>query len=750
MAADPKARYATASEMLADLRDWVTGATNRRASEATAREVEDRLRTAATHQDFVTLNALVADAAEAWPGNPRMPELRRRVQSGWARAALRQGDLSLARAQAEALAPGPERTDLLDLIAARQGRLRRLARQRRVAVTVAVLLLAGYAASLWLGQRKDAAAALEARNANEELENINAELRRERDAVRRERDLARAARSDAEGLVGYMLGSMRRDLLKIGRTDVLGGPTEMAVAYFNRLPDEHRTPATVAAHARALRQRAHLLEELGDTGGALDHYTSATALLRPLARMELMTDEIAEEFARNLDEAADMAQRLGQRGQADRYLDEMFALLEPRAKGAAPPPALLHQYARALHGRASLISRTEPDRALPILEEALGVMKRVLLAQPGDAEMRHTLALTYSRLSETHGLAANAEEEGRNARLALDEFEAIWRENKDDIRYLAGVVHHRMRVADFLVGQRRDREALEVLSTAFEESEQLVAYDPENMTYLGNQLMFFDIGATALLNLGFLGPALHNRLLAVEVAEEFVRREGKPGNANHTLSLMWERTATVQRLMGDDVGAMESLDRAEAAVRPLLELPSPPPFWRRQLIVLDERRGNVAMDAQRYTAAVAFFERFRQDSLAASQASETETLGTSDYFIGGFKAMMAYIRLGEPQEAVRVGRETLARADALLAAGDARARIAQPIVPMVKVTLAFALNAEGKTGEAFSLLEANVQHLTPQLKRVPLEVRPEVELMMLSDPECWQHLMDQIADPAEP
>jgi hypothetical protein len=77
---------------------------------------------------------------------------------------------------------------------------------------------------------------------------------------------AERQKSQAEGLIEFMLGDLRDKLQPVGRLDVLDSVGEKALGYFATLKPDELSAATLGRKARAL----HLLGEIQSTSGHLD------------------------------------------------------------------------------------------------------------------------------------------------------------------------------------------------------------------------------------------------------------------------------------------------------------------------------------------------------------------------------------------------------------------------------------------------------------------------------------------------
>ncbi len=91
------------------------------------------------------------------------------------------------------------------------------------------------------------------------------------------RDEARDQRREADKLVGFMLGDLRKKLEPIGRLDVLDSVGARALAYYESQDKANLSDAALAQRSRALTLMGEMANTRGDLDGALRRYREAMA-----------------------------------------------------------------------------------------------------------------------------------------------------------------------------------------------------------------------------------------------------------------------------------------------------------------------------------------------------------------------------------------------------------------------------------------------------------------------------------------
>lgn len=143
MARKPWDRYPSMKAMVQDLDSYITGAGKRRESMELTNEATELLATA--EGDYGVLTAIIArlDQAKAlYPANGHLPGLLEKAHVDFARAALKNGDLTLARFQAAHIAADMARSDVEDDIqACEDARFQEKRRARIFTIATGILIL---------------------------------------------------------------------------------------------------------------------------------------------------------------------------------------------------------------------------------------------------------------------------------------------------------------------------------------------------------------------------------------------------------------------------------------------------------------------------------------------------------------------------------------------------------------------------------------------------------------------------------
>src|SRR5436305_1777580 len=111
--------------------------------------------------------------------------------------------------------------------------------------------------------------------------------------LRRAEAEARKQRSQADALIGFMLGDLRKKLEPVGKLDILDGVGTRALEYLSSLDTKSMTPQEIGRQAQALYQLADVRITNGNLAGAIEVSNKALALAEIAANRDRGDPELA-------------------------------------------------------------------------------------------------------------------------------------------------------------------------------------------------------------------------------------------------------------------------------------------------------------------------------------------------------------------------------------------------------------------------------------------------------------------------
>ncbi len=632
MSADPGDRVPSARAFVDELTDYLSGSSKRRESAGLVRDAAARLENAeGSYGELNEIMQALGNARALWVANPELPGLRERTLTAFARSALANGDLKLARVQADRIEVAARRAELLLEIDAREAQQARRERQRRLAVGGAgflTLVLALLIAKHYADQMA----------ANERLA---AEVAR-----------AGAARADAEGLINFMLADLGESLRPIGRLDVLNSVGRQALTYYERLPASERSPQVDLRRARATYQ-------VGEISFAQEGTAEAEARYREALRMAgdavaALGETAAGELTVGLAEKglADVARARGKLDEARPHFEAAAARTARAGELGAPAKDWVPVWTGALLelGRIREL-KGDLAGAQQAYEEPAQIVAGALAAHPGDRVLSEVESTRLYFLGNIRNLRG----ESRAALEAFQELVAnrermLERDPKDTqmMRNLA--------ITQNVLAQAEEAEgdagsALENFQRCRDTFKRLAASDPTNSDWQLNLGVSHSSVGSMLLSAGKVDEAEAEFREFERVLLALVERD--PQNAAFRSNLAVSRAYLAQvheaRREWDDV--IRRQEEVRATLRPLLESGQRNVRWLREWAVATLRLAQAEARVARVAEAAAHFEeslRYRDELVEASP----ETLAfrrdraVAQTFAANFHCMRGDPRLG--------------------------------------------------------------------------------------------------------
>jgi serine/threonine-protein kinase len=321
-------------------------------------------------------------------------------------------------------------------------------------------------------------------------------------------------RVQAEGLIEFMLGDLRKKLEPVGRLDALDSVGEKALAYYAAQDPDRLDADALGRRARAL----HLIGDLAEQRGKLDEAQ------RDFQRAADSTAELVERHPNDAQRLFDHSQseywlgylqwRRGRLHEAEAAFRRYYAMGQ-RMTQVAPDNAdwrLERAYAEQ-NVAIVLLDLGRPAESLALGTEAANTMASFVSSRP-DSVMDAAYAIGWvARAQENLGRYEDAiASDARKLKLALT---ARGGADNQAVQELSAVAH--CETARLLFALGRGAEAEPLARQAIEEQARLVRYDPTNMDWLTEELLDRFILADMLLARGDLA-GVRAQLARVEPA----------------------------------------------------------------------------------------------------------------------------------------------------------------------------------------------------------------------------------------
>jgi len=213
------------------------------------------------------------------------------------------------------------------------------------------------------------------------------------------RNNAELRRTQAEGLISFMLGDLRSRLEPIGRLDVLDAVGDQAMEYFGSLEKDELTPEAQLGSAQALRQIGEVRLSQGDLERAFDAFSLSNEQTQRLLDSDADVESIEFELGQShfwvgyvYLERSDVEMA---RSHFQKYLTLSESLLSRKPESTDYQTELAY----ALSNLGTLeIADSRFEAAEQYFRSAAGINETLLEQSPDDPQRMDNLATTWSWL----------------------------------------------------------------------------------------------------------------------------------------------------------------------------------------------------------------------------------------------------------------------------------------------------------------------------------------------------------------
>jgi tetratricopeptide (TPR) repeat protein len=313
--------------------------------------------------------------------------------------------------------------------------------------------------------------------------------------ARREAEIRRA---QAENLVGFMLGDLRRNLERIGKLELLDSISNQAMAYFAAI-GERGTEKEMLERARALKQIGDVRFQQGELDPALRAFRQALSQTRAL--YEANPDD--NDYLFELGQAEFWVGYVAwQRGDLDAAYQSMHRYMLYSYELTRRVPGDDHYVLELSYAHSNLgsvaLAQERPEAALKEFRDGLALAEPLLAKSPTDYDLAFNVADTRSWIGTTL-LELGRLAEGREEFARAVEVMRPFHQGAKDMRASYDYCRLLIQRADADINRGQVHDARLALQESLPIYAKLLENDPSNTTWLYNAL-------TAEVNLLSLVP----------------------------------------------------------------------------------------------------------------------------------------------------------------------------------------------------------------------------------------------------
>ncbi|MBL8629826.1 MAG: TIR domain-containing protein [Rhodospirillaceae bacterium] len=295
---------------------------------------------------------------------------------------------------------------------------------------------------------------------------------------------AERQKSQAEGLIEFMLGDLRRKLQPVGRLDVLDVVGERAITYFGSLTENEIDGDTAGRRARSLHLIGEIQDLRGDVAKANQTFTDAAnatakALLADPANPQRIFEDAQSQYWLGYS-------RFRERNyaEAEQYFSAYDRLAQQLLSSDPNQPRWLSEAADAKRNLGIIqLRQNKFTDAANAFELSRDTLKKILTADPKQTEALLNLAQTHAWLADTRKNQGDAVSARGEREQQITIYQSILDRDPLNRTALRNLVVAQKDIGGIALDMGTSNEAIEHLVRAAKSADKLVALDVDNVQW---------------------------------------------------------------------------------------------------------------------------------------------------------------------------------------------------------------------------------------------------------------------------
>jgi eukaryotic-like serine/threonine-protein kinase len=450
------------------------------------------------------------------------------------------------------------------------------------------------------------------------------------------RNEARAQRTEAEGLIEFMLTDLRAKLEPVGRLDALDSVGGRALAYYGKQNLTELDADSLGRRSRALHLIGDLSDRRGDLPGALKRFEEAAATTSEALRRAPKDGARIFDHSQSVYYVGYIAWQRGEVAHAERRFREYRRLAE---RLVAIDPAnrdwrMELSYADTNLGTL-LLEDGRPGDAAAAFERSLAIKREVAAEAPADLSRQTELARAIGWVSTAHEQQGLLDRALRDKQAESDAYRAILAKTPGDSVVKRSLVASQRSLGRLHLSRGEVSISLDLFNRAAQLADSLVLLEPANTGWLEMAASVHGDLAEALIDQGETEAARPHVRRATDIGRELAARDHTvvfwTGHLTHRA--LWLQAALHAR----EGRAADALRLASAASAGLAKAyagrkPEPEALWaqvRARLLVGDQSRalGDISSARTAWADVVAWTQDTEDSRRKALRAIALQRLG---------------------------------------------------------------------------------------------------------------------------
>ncbi len=334
------------------------------------------------------------------------------------------------------------------------------------------------------------------------------------------RNEAIAQRTQAEGLIEFMIGDLRKKLEPAGRLDTLDAIGAKALAYYAAQRDRGLDAAALGQHARVLHLLGDIREQRGDLPAALSLFNEAARSTAELLRRHPDDPQTMFDHVQSLAYIGEVAY---QRGETSLALDEFEQRQRLARRLVAAGSANQDWQAEVAEADTdlgvALLGQSRADEAVRQFTEALAISSRLAAAAPQNRERQYDKAQILAWLADAEVSRSRLDAASSDRAAEAQIYAALVADSPGDTGAAVALAASHAASARIRLAAGAVPSAIVDLQAAAADMSRLMALAPDNARYKANAAPILILLSQALLQDGQLDAAAQVAGQAVSLSE---------------------------------------------------------------------------------------------------------------------------------------------------------------------------------------------------------------------------------------
>jgi class 3 adenylate cyclase/tetratricopeptide (TPR) repeat protein len=405
---------------------------------------------------------------------------------------------------------------------------------------------------------------------------------------------ANDARSQADGLIDFMLHDLRDKLQSMGRLDVLDPVAKKAKEYLDGLPKELVT-------APRLEQQANILGNLGDIRvaqgklpEALEAYHEYLSIMKRLVEQDKSNPDWQEDLLASYDKIGGVLMDQGKLPEALEICQQSLVA----AKALVGQDKSNSRWQRILslcyqNSGDALVERGKLPEALTAFRQSLQIRQRLAEEEKANSGWQRDLSVSYNKVGDVLVNQGQHEEALENYKKSLKIRQRLIEQDQTNAGWQRDLMVSHQDIGNALVSEGKRQEALESFQQGLVIAKALAEKDGTNAGRQRDLSVFYDSIGEVLMAQGKLDEALEDYRLWMAIAKRLVEQDKTNSDWQQVLSFCYEKTGEVWEARGKLQEALDDYREQMAIAKRLAEQDKTNSDWQWNLSWSHQKVGDV-------------------------------------------------------------------------------------------------------------------------------------------------------------